>query len=118
MDLHLRLREETGYRVLYVSGELDIATAPLLRSRSTDLLHGSATPLLIDLSGVTFCDSSGLSAMVAAERAAGMQRISLAFVKVSDPVAKLFRITNLDHCLRIYTDLPTAVAKLPHPTSA
>jgi len=118
VDLRLLLREEAGYRVLYVSGELDIITAPLFRSRLTDLIQGSAAPLLVDLGGVTFCDSSGLSAAVAAERSAAMHKASLAFVKASDTVAKLFRITNLDQCLRIYPDLPAAVADLPHPTPA
>jgi anti-sigma B factor antagonist len=118
VDLHFQLRDEGCYRVLYVSGELDLTTAPALRSRLIELIRGSAAALLVDLGGVTFCDSSGLSAAVAAERAAATQRTPLAFVAANETVAKLFRITNLDQCLRIYGDLPAAVADLPRRTPA
>ncbi len=118
MDLHLRLMDRTGYRVLLVTGELDLSTAGQLQNRLADVIQGSATPLVVDLEGVRFCDSSGLSAAVAAERLAAKHGVWLAFANARPAVAKLFQITNLDQCLRIYPNLRAALAGLPHTTSA
>ncbi|MFF8834185.1 STAS domain-containing protein [Streptomyces sp. NPDC015130] len=53
-------------------GEIDIDTAPALhRALSDALTHASAAkPVALDCSGLTFCDSSALNALLAARRAA------------------------------------------------
>jgi anti-anti-sigma factor len=56
---------EDGTRVLTVSGELDLATGPVLGQRiRRPLFWKDVTRLLVDLSDVTFIDSSGTSALV------------------------------------------------------
>src|SRR5436190_1796043 len=51
--------------VLSVAGELDIASAGAVQRDATRLLQANGPDLVIDLSGVTFMDSSGLAALVA-----------------------------------------------------
>ena len=65
-----------GYQVVTVSGELDIATAEQAYSYITEILDGRPAPVTVDLSGVTFCDASGLGALARLARharAAGRQ---------------------------------------------
>jgi len=57
----LRLEQNGQGPVVWVSGELDIATAPLL-SDCLDDFNGQ--PVTIDFSGVTFLDSSGLAVLI------------------------------------------------------
>jgi anti-anti-sigma factor len=54
-----------------VTGEVDLATAPMLRDRLLDVLHDEAPAVLdVDLAGVTFLDCTGISALVAVRNAA------------------------------------------------
>jgi anti-anti-sigma factor len=54
---------------LWVSGELDLATAPQLRASLTDALSGT-DGVVLDLGGVRFIDSTGLAAIIAGANAA------------------------------------------------
>jgi anti-sigma B factor antagonist len=57
--------------VVTVSGEIDSTTAPGLRACLLEVLGRSATGSVeVDLTGVTFLDSAGLSALATAHRAA------------------------------------------------
>jgi anti-sigma B factor antagonist len=65
---------------------------------------------VVDLSGVEFIDSSGLGALIGelkkARQAGGDLRIS----GVTDQVATVLRLTNLDRVLRPYADVQTATS--------
>jgi anti-anti-sigma factor len=56
--------DEAGVRVIAVTGELDIATAPDLCAR-LDANRGRGQPrMLVDLTAVDFCDSTGVRALL------------------------------------------------------
>jgi anti-anti-sigma factor len=60
---------EGTVRVLAVRGELDIGSAPVLRDALLRLIADEDVPdLVLDLSGVTFTDSSGLAVLLMAAR--------------------------------------------------
>ena len=55
--------------VLSVAGELDVATAPALRKAFTDLLEGEKVPdVVLEASGLSFVDSSGLAVLLLGAR--------------------------------------------------
>ena len=62
LDEHM----ESGVRVIAVAGELDIATAPRLCARLDATRTGRRPRLLVDLTDVDFCDSTGLRALLGA----------------------------------------------------
>ncbi len=68
-----------GQPVFSVSGEIDIATADRLRAHLVQWVdeHADDGPLVLDLSAVTFLDSSGVRALVAAHRADRRQALVL-----------------------------------------
>lgn len=111
-DLQMRLTDCERYWLLSVSGEIDCYSAPGLRARLSDLITVSMTPILVDLSGVTFCDSSGLSVAVVSRRLAAARGLRLGFVGLNDSVAKIFRITGMDQCLELFSDVSAAVSVL------
>lgn len=64
------VRDERGTRII-VAGELDIATAPkLLDATQTAARDGVTGRIVVDLSPVTFIDSSGLGALLRCQRCA------------------------------------------------
>lgn len=60
--------EEGEWAVLQVSGELDLVTSPVLRQRVHDVVAEGHHSLILDLSEVFFCDSSGVGVLIAARR--------------------------------------------------
>ena len=67
MDQSLQVHVELsgGVPVVRVAGEVDMATAPQLRERLEEMPEGTGT-LVVDLTDVSFLDSTGLSVLVAA----------------------------------------------------
>jgi hypothetical protein len=60
MDLGLEVHEQDGWSVLAVSGEIDMATAPMLRERIHGLIADQKVKLVVDLDDVGFLDSTAL----------------------------------------------------------
>lgn len=63
------------------------------------------TPVILDLSMVTFLDSSGLGAVVAVMKLLGPTR-PLELAGLTPPVAKVFRLTRMDSILTIHASVP------------
>lgn len=70
MDDAANFRVETttgdGRADLVVAGEIDIATAPLLRSDLHRIVQNGASEVVIDMAGVDFIDSAGLGVLIGA----------------------------------------------------
>ncbi|MFF8592505.1 STAS domain-containing protein [Streptomyces sp. NPDC015220] len=60
--------EQGEWSVLQVAGELDLVTSPVLRQRIHDVVAEGRHDLVLDLSEVFFCDSSGVGVLIAARR--------------------------------------------------
>jgi anti-sigma B factor antagonist len=98
-----------GYRGCRLVGEVDFASAgPVQATLAAMTLPGGGT-VLVDLSGVTFMDSSGLGVLVQAHRTA-LERHTRLLVAASPTVRQLLRLTALDTVLETFDDLATAEA--------
>ncbi|WP_319310899.1 STAS domain-containing protein [Streptomyces sp. TX20-6-3] len=60
--------EHGSWTVFRVRGEMDLVTSPRIRRRVHDAVAGGRHDLVIDLSAVRFCDSSGVGVLIAARR--------------------------------------------------
>jgi anti-anti-sigma factor len=109
-DSALSVHDQDGYRIVMVGGEIDIASAPVLRARLLDVLPADASPVIIDLSGVTFCDASGLAVLVAASRRAGQLGGILRLAAPAPLTAEILRLTGLDAYFEVFASVPEAVS--------
>ncbi len=85
--------------VLRVFGDLDLETAPLLLDDAEPVLAGASGDLVIDLTGLDFIDSSGLSALIRINRRLSGTGRRFEIVPPRPSVAKAFEITGLDQVL-------------------
>ncbi|MHB8671737.1 MAG: STAS domain-containing protein [Acidimicrobiales bacterium] len=82
---------------LKVTGEVDVATVPLLEAALAECIGADPSrPVILDLAAVTFMDSTGLRAVVGAHKALLAQGGELRVSNARRNVAKAFRITGLD----------------------
>ncbi|RKS78802.1 anti-anti-sigma factor [Actinomadura pelletieri DSM 43383] len=87
---------DAGARRVVVSGELDIASAGVLRSHLARLIDERGPNLVVDVSALTFCDAQGLAAFVAADELAHRHGGAVTLVGIRPQLAKILRITGLD----------------------
>jgi anti-sigma B factor antagonist len=97
-----------GYQIVSVTGELDIATAEQAYSYISEVIDGRPAPVTVDLSGLTFCDASGLGALARIARHAREAGRQLMLTSARPSLLKIMRITGLD---RVFPELhPSAHA--------
>jgi anti-anti-sigma factor len=111
----LCLSSQAGYTVAAISGDLDIAGVPALREQLLGVLGPHANRMIIDLSGVTFCDASGLAVLVGVDRRAQLLDGVLRLAAPALPVARVLRLTGLDLHFRIFATLRAAIRAPAHP---
>lgn len=90
------------------SGRLTATGAPMLRNAVNDLVAAGNARVVIDMSELTFVDSSGLGALVGGLKSARTAGGDLRIAAVPDAVRTVLRLTNLDRVLRDYPTPETA----------
>lgn len=108
--LKITTRDAPAGPVLEIIGDLDYALAPRLRERLTTLTLRPGQRLVLDLAGMTFCDSSGLTALIAARAHAHAAQADIALASVPDGTLRVLRIVGLDQVFALYPDSDTAAS--------
>jgi anti-sigma B factor antagonist len=95
---------QAGHHVIAARGEIDLFTAPELKRVLTDAIEGGQHRVVIDLSEVSFLDSTALGVLIGAVKRLRSRDGALAIVNTDASIAKTFEITGLD---QIFTILPS-----------
>ncbi len=111
MDEMFDTSEETTdrYSVVSVAGEVDVATAPTLRSRLEVAIDRGMPLLVVDLLAVTFIDSTGLGVLIGASKRVDADEGTMRLVVAEPRILKLFEITGLMDVFSIVPSLEEAV---------
>lgn len=117
MPLPMRTLDSGEWVVLQVAGEIDMASAPQLRQRVVALVTDGVRALVLDLSNIGFCDSTGLGVIVAAVKRLRTNDGDLRVVTNDERLLALFEITRLDQVFEVFPDIDAASATAPaaHP---
>ncbi|WP_033825600.1 STAS domain-containing protein [Kitasatospora sp. MBT63] len=99
---------------LTAAGELDLMTAPALYRRVQESFGGRGA-VLLELSGLTFCDSSGLNSLIRLRRRAQETDGRLVLVAPSPQMARLLTVTGVGEIFEIQDSLRDAWAAHPVP---
>ena len=110
MDLALSNTTEGDRTVVQVRGEIDVFTAPELRSYLEDLVRTGRHRLIVDMEHVEFIDSTGLSALVNVLKLVRTYDGSLRLVCTHERIIRLFRITVLPKAFPIHDTVAEALA--------
>jgi anti-sigma B factor antagonist len=86
--------------IVQLVGELDISSVPALRQQLTELL-ASDGDVVVDLSGLTFMDSSGISVLIVAHKRARSQGRKMTLRRPGGTVAKVLAISGTDQVFSI-----------------
>ena len=107
--MKISLDKKETYTVLSVlEGKLNTLVAPDLKTSMAILNNEGIKNIILDLSEVTFVDSSGLSAILVANRLCQNAGGLLVITEVTDNVKRLVKISQLDSVLTLIPTLQEA----------
>ena len=96
--------------VVAVVGELDFDSAPALASELTAAMDDRGVEaIVVDCRGMSFCDSSGLNALLAARLRAEEQGLAIRLAAVPAATGRMFGITGADTVFQLYPDIDAAL---------
>jgi len=109
-DLSIRVHVAGDMQVFELTGSLDIATSPTVRAALTTATERESHRLIVDLTLVDFLDSTGLGALIGAQRRAKEFGGEVRLVAKEGQILRLLRITGLLKVFAVYPTLDEAAA--------
>ena len=95
--------------ILAPSGRLNLVSAPKLKKLADEVVASGRARIVVDLSGVSFMDSSGLGALIGALKSARQAAGDLRIAGATEQVLAVLQLTNLDRILRPYPTVQDAL---------
>lgn len=104
------LDHRSDVAVLRLAGELDADTAAQLHDMLADLLERPVPRIVVDLTGLKFCDSVGLSAFVTAKQVIAARGGWLSFAGANHFLSDLLETVGLSRYFAIFAEVDDAIA--------
>ena len=99
--MDINLREEGGYTIIELKGEIDLSTSPEARRQILACLEDGRN-LLVDMSAVKYIDSSAVASLVEGYQIAKQQKLRFALVGVNKAVMSVLELARLDKIFPIH----------------
>ncbi|MEW9530849.1 STAS domain-containing protein [Microbispora sp. NPDC049125] len=106
MELKVATQSHAGQAVMAVFGEIDLYTAPRLQAEFTRLLEAAPDRVVIDMSGVEFCDSTGMNVLLSALKRLRERGGNLEVAAPRPAVRKILQVTGLDSVFTVHETVP------------
>ena len=110
--MSVTIEDQAGIAIVHVQGDLVGADGGELVDAVTNLLTGPGTRIVIDLGGVHFVNSTGLSELVRVNSQANIQEARVVLAHLSPFVAGVLQTTRLDRFFEVCESTAQAVEKL------
>jgi anti-sigma B factor antagonist len=104
VELKVTTRSQADHTVISVAGEIDLYTAPRLQAELMNALGASPAVLIVDMSGVEFCDSTGINVLLAAHRSARERGGELQLARPGSATKKVLQVTGLESVFTVLDD--------------
>jgi anti-sigma B factor antagonist len=98
VELKVSSRSRGDHELVIATGEIDLYTAPTLRSELTAVINNVApeSRVVFDMSGVDFCDSTGMNVLLSCLRQVRQRGGELELAAPRPAVRKILSVTGLD----------------------
>ena len=100
-ELSIERIEDARGVVLVLAGELDAASAPELKQRLDELLRQPHARVMLDLNGLQFVDSAGVSVLIKAKQAADTHGRTLVLRRPTAQLERVFALVGLADWLAV-----------------
>lgn len=101
--MNCEIRDEGAVGIVSLSGDVDLESSPRVRTALLDCV-GMKSAVLVDMSGVSYIDSSGVASLVEAFQSARKSQTVFALAEVSEGAMRVLELARLD---KVFTIHPT-----------
>jgi anti-sigma B factor antagonist len=107
-ELDITVRQVDGTAVVAVAGEIDVYTSPHLQEQLVQVLRDGKSSIVLDLSEVTFLDSTGLGVLITGLKRCRSADGDLVLVTAQPNVLKVLEITGLNDVFKVHDSVEDA----------
>ena len=106
VELNVSSRSQGDHVSVIVAGEIDLYSAPMLQADLAEIIDGAAqaTRVVVDMSGVEFCDSTGMNVLLSSLRQVRQRGGELELAAPRPAVRKILQVTGLDSVFTVSPD--------------
>jgi anti-sigma B factor antagonist len=98
------VEDRQGFSIVMLSGEIDLNNSPDARKVILNSLK-KMKPVMVDLSGVEYIDSSGVASLVEGFQYARSNNLEFGLIGVSEAAMSVLRLARLDQVFSLYSSL-------------
>lgn len=110
--MQIETRTEAKTFVIALSGEIDLDSSPEVRKTIIAATQTKKPQILIDLTQVTYMDSSGIATLVEGLQYSNQNKGTFVVAGLGPGVREVFELSRLDKIFTIYTDVSKALERL------
>ena len=108
--MDINIKEMPPFRVIYLSGDVDMHSSPQARQAILDGLKAQQ-PILVELSAVRYMDSSGVASLVEGYQTARKQGIEFGLAAPATSAMNVLRLARLDKVFPIHASVEERLAR-------
>jgi len=102
--MNYEIRDEGGVGVVTLWGDVDLESSPRARTALLDCVSLKSA-VLVDMSAVSYIDSSGVASLVEAFQSARKSSTAFGLVAVSESAMRVLELARLDKVFSIYASM-------------
>ena len=102
--VNCEVKEQGGISVIALSGDVDLESSPKVRDVLLDCVSAKR-PVLVDMSAVSYIDSSGVASLVEAHQTARKGETTFALAQVSQSAMRVLELARLDKVFTIHSSV-------------
>lgn len=111
--MHLKFDKKEDKLIVYLLGELDHHSAEEVRNKIDDRLdRDKLSKLIMNFSGVTFMDSSGIGVVIGRYKKLSLKNGAVCVVEVNDSIKRVFELSGIFRIINLYKSLDEAVINI------
>ncbi|WML35781.1 anti-sigma F factor antagonist [Clostridium sp. OS1-26] len=111
--MYLEFENKNDKLIVSMAGELDHHSAEEVRNKIDDRLdRNNITKLIMDFSGVSFMDSSGIGVVIGRYKKLSMKKGDICIVRVGDSVKRVFELSGMFKIIKLYDSIEEAVKSI------
>ena len=108
--MEIEIKDRSPFKIVHLSGDVDMHSSPKVRQSILDCLK-QKMPLLVELSAVTYMDSSGVASLVEGFQVAKKQGSEFGLAAVALPVMNVLKLARLDKVFPIHLSVEERLAR-------
>lgn len=111
--MYLEFEKKNDKLIVYMVGELDHHSAEEVRNKIDDRLdRDNITKLIMDFSGVSFMDSSGIGVVIGRYKKLSLKKGDICIARAKDSVKRVFELSGMFKIIKLYDNIDEAVENI------